>query len=170
MHARRIQRPSRLIATSLGVALATVAAAAAAGCGDDDDDVDEIAFPADYAATYTEVRDCRASGDHDLNNIRVLTDPAATTAYQGRTQPFPIGAIVLKEEHDFADVDCTGPVTQWTVMQRLADDSSPTTLDWRWQRVDRDRNLATEDDPRCFNCHVGCGNPPDGYDGTCTIP
>ena len=151
----------------LGVALA-VATAVAAGC--DGGDEPAPAFPADYAATYVEVRGCRGSADHDLRRIRVLADPAALAPYQTRSAPFPPGAIVLKAEHDFADDDCTGPVVEWTVMTRLAAGTAPGLLDWSWQRVDGDRRVVSEDEPRCAGCHADCGGPPDGHDGTCAVP
>src|SRR5690606_4162116 len=97
-----------------GVCIGTTLAVA---CGDPDGDepaADAVAFPADYASTYSEVRDCRQSGDHDLNNIRVVADSAAVGPYQDRSTPFPTGSIVLKEEFEFDDVDCTGEVKQWT--------------------------------------------------------
>ncbi len=120
------------------------------------EDVEPV-FPADYA--YTEVRDCRASADHDLNKIRILADAASLGPYRDRDAPFPEGAIILKEEFDFADGDCTGPVIQWTVMQRVADD-------WYWQKVSANRTVVSEDEPRCINCHAACG----GYLGTCAVP
>jgi hypothetical protein len=127
-------------------------------------------FPEDYAASYREVRDCRGSGDHDLHNIRILADPAAITPYENRTDPFPEGAVVLKEEYDFGDLACEGEVVQWTVMQRLASGSSPSTLDWAWQQIDFDRRVVAEDLPRCIQCHQACDAPPDGYTSTCAMP
>lgn len=130
------------------------------------DDV-EPTFPASYAATYTEVRNCRSSSDHDLHRIRVLADPAALGPYQTRTAAFPVGAIVLKAEYDFADVTCSDDPVEWTVMQKSA---SPEALGWVWQRVGADRTVTTENDPSCITCHTSCGVAPDGYDGTCTMP
>jgi hypothetical protein len=138
-------------------------------CGDDTAPVEPL-FPANYADTYTEVRDCRQSGDHDLNIVRILADPAALAAYSDRMDAFPPGAIVLKEEYEFGDVDCEGPIRQWTAMEKLEVGADATNLDWFWQRVDADRRVATQNDPRCASCHRGCGVPPDGYDGTCTVP
>jgi hypothetical protein len=125
-------------------------------------------FPEDYASTYVEVRDCRGSGDHDLNNIRVLADPAALVPYRDRLDAFPEGAVVLKEEHGFEDVDCTGTPVGWTVMVRRAS-GSDETLGWQWQKVDADRGVVSEDDSRCVNCHSECV-PPDGYEFSCAIP
>lgn len=146
---------------------------AMSGCPADDVDDDagvEPDFPADYLDSYVEVRNCRGSGDHDLNNIRILASPSALAPYQDRVEPFPEDAVVLKEEYDFGDLTCEGPIKQWTVMRRLADDSSPDTLDWAWQRVDLSRKVVDEDAARCINCHSGCGVAPDGYDWTCAMP
>ena len=85
----------------------------------------EPVFPADYASSYTEVRDCRRSPEHDLAYIRVLASEDAREVYQTRTGDFPEGAVVLKEEH--ADADCTD-LTGWAVMRREGGD-------WRWQEV-----------------------------------
>ncbi len=137
-----------------------------AACGDDGTPV----FPDDYEATYTEVRDCRQSGDHDLNNIRVLADPAALGPYRDRVTPFPEGAVVIKVQYEFGDTDCSGEVQRVTAMEKLAVGSDPANLDWFWQSVDGNGRVLDEQLPRCAGCHQGCGEPPDGYDGTCTIP
>ena len=149
-------------------ALACVAACAStlAACGGDDA---LPVFPADYAASYQEVRACRSSTDHDLHRIRVLADPAALGPYRARDVDFPVGATVLKAEYDFGDTTCSGPVVTWTVMQRAA--TGPAIqLGWRWQKVDGDRTVVTENEGRCLGCHAECGVPPDGYLGTCTEP
>ncbi len=127
-------------------------------------------FEADYSESFVEVRDCRGSGDHNLSNIRVLANPAALEPYEGRVDPFPVDAILLKEEYDFGDVFCTGSITQWTVMRRLADGSSPDTLDWSWQRVDLSRTVLEADGSACVGCHQSCGVEPIGYGWTCAIP
>jgi hypothetical protein len=137
---------------------------ALAACGQD---ASTPAFRADYAASYVEVRDCRSSADHDLHKIRILADRAALAPYRDRTAGFPTGAIVLKEEYDFADGDCTGPVIEWTVMEKLA---TSDNLGWSWQRVDADRDVVTENDTRCITCHTQCGVAPDGYLSTCAVP
>ena len=164
---------SRLRPSSYRAALAACLCLVTSGCaGDDvgDDSGVEPDFPADYADDYVEVRNCRGSGDHDLNNIRILAGPSAITPYNGRSEPFPPGAIVLKEEFDFGDLACEGPIKQWTVMRRLEDGSAPDTLDWSWQRVDAERKVVDVDAARCINCHSGCGIEPDGYEWTCAMP
>jgi hypothetical protein len=139
-------------------------------CGSGDDVDIEPLFPTNYESTYLEVRNCRQSGDHDLNNIRILADPTGVASYRDRLENFPVGAIVLKEEYEFDDRDCTGPVKQWTVMQRLPDDVNPSALDWDWQKVAGTGRVVEENTPLCYGCHTGCGFAPDGFDGTCTVP
>ncbi len=123
-------------------------------------------FPADYATSYVEVRDCRRSGDHDLHWIRVLAEPEAAAIYASRAGRFPEGALVLKEEYDFADDTCAGPIVEWTSMRRLAGGERGG---WAWQRVSAEREVTSEDEPRCIGCHQQCGQGPDGHDGTCAI-
>lgn len=143
----------------------------AVACSDDGGTPTETAvFPADYAATYQEVRNCRASLDHDLMRIRVVASPDAIGTYTSRTGEFSPGAIVLKEEYDGGDTDCTGPVSRFSVMQKLDAGEAPDELDWTWQRVDTDRNVVTESVKRCVQCHTDCGKPPEGYAGTCAVP
>jgi hypothetical protein len=148
------------------VVVASLAAAGGAGCGGD------VApeFPASYAATYVEVRGCRPSGDHELHSVRILADPLAWPTYTRRDARFAEGAVVLKEEYDFADPACAGPIVEWTVMRRLAGEASGARAGWAWQRVAADRAVISEDEPRCIGCHLQCGQPPDGHDGTCAMP
>jgi hypothetical protein len=128
---------------------------------------DDPRFPSDYATTYTEVRNCRRSADHDLHYVRILADPDALVPYRDRMAPFPVGSIVLKEEYDFADGDCTGELLQWTVMQKTA---SPPRLGWDWQRVGADRSIKSDNSSLCSNCHSNCTADENGYDSTCATP
>jgi hypothetical protein len=128
----------------------------------DDAPTEQPFYPADYAATYTEVRDCRFSIDHDSQRVRVLADPAAVDTYTSRTGTFAPGAVILKEQYDKADMTCSGPIKQITVMKRLDGD-------WAWQRVLAGR-VSVEDPTNCINCHADCGVPPVGFEGTCTAP
>ncbi|MEO7735600.1 MAG: cytochrome P460 family protein [Kofleriaceae bacterium] len=144
---------------------------ALAACGGGDDGgVQTTLFPAAYAASYVKVRPCRPSADHDLNNVTVLVDPDAVSAYMARDRPFPTGSVVVKAEYDFGDTDCTGPITLWTVMVQLPAGSAPSTIDWHWQKIDANRDVTTDNEPRCIGCHTTCGGPPDGYAGTCSAP
>lgn len=151
------------------VVASLVAALAVSGCADDAPSGPEPSFPADYLATYTEVRDCRNSIEHELSRVRVLADAAALGPYQGRDADFPVGSVVLKVEHDGSDTDCSGEPVRWTVMTRLAAGSSPETLDWYWQEVSASRRVTSENEARCVGCHTSCGVPPEGYLGTCTV-
>lgn len=137
-------------------------------CGDAEPAKEAPFFPADYAASYVEVRDCRPSGDHLLSPVRVLAEPAAATAYLERDRGFDAGVLLMKAEYDFADPECQGDIVRWTLMRRLLEGSSPATLDWDWQEVDAARRVVSTNDSRCIGCHTACGVAPVGYLGTCT--
>jgi len=130
----------------------------------------EPLFPADYAQSYTLVRDCRLSVEHDLTRIRVLASPSALATYQSRTGEFAEGALLLKEEYEYAQEDCSGPIQGWTLMQKLSAGSSPETLDYHWQKVNTQRQVTSDDEARCISCHTGCGSSKEGYLNTCAIP
>ncbi len=85
--------------------------------------------------------------------------------YMARDEPFPVGSILLKEE--YARDDCTD-LDGYTVMRREPPGYDPESGDWHWQRLDTNRRV-TEDGlvERCRSCHADCGEPPDGWDGTC---
>lgn len=127
----------------------------------------EPAFPVDYTRSFVEVRNCRTSSEHDSHNIRILASPSALAPYQNRDAGFPLGAMLLKEERDFGDVDCSGPVLLWTVMTRSPDAGADG---WHWQSVSAERRVLTTNEGRCIGCHAGCGQSPDGYQGTCAVP
>jgi len=126
-------------------------------------------FPADYADTYVEVRNCRQSSDHDFRRIRILAGPTALEPYNTRQGMFPVDAIVIKEEYEFGDDNCAGPIIEWTAMQRT---DGVAQYAWSWQRVSPERKVTDDVDSieRCINCHAACGVPPDGFDGTCALP
>lgn len=123
-------------------------------------------FPANYRDTYVQVRRCQPSGDHDLNNVRVLTNPGAESVYVGHLGHFEQGDVVLKEEFAFGDVDCAGDVVRWTAMVRGARPTADTR-GWAWQTVDPRRRVTESNGSTCIGCHAACGLPPDGYEGTC---
>lgn len=141
-------------------------------CGGDDGGGGEPSvLPADYAASYQEVRNCRFSLEHAQVRIRVLASPDALTSYNGRAAPFPAGSIVVKEQYRDDDMACEGPIDRFTVMQKVATGSDPDNLDWVWQEVDT--KLDVIENPLlkgCPQCHSDCGKPPEGFDGTCTVP
>lgn len=149
------------------VAFYLLLAAALAGCGGDDGPVSLI--PTNYTASFTEVRDCRRSGDHDFEYIRILADASAAGPYLAREGQIPEGAMLIKEQYDASDQTCAGEIVQWTLAKRLPIGSSPETLDYEWQRVLADGRVD-DDSQGCVNCHSDCGVPPDGFDGTCALP
>jgi hypothetical protein len=128
----------------------------------------EVAFPADYADSYVEVRDCRKSADHELEFVRILADSSARAPYQQRAGGFPDGAVVLKEQYDVADDTCAGPVLQWTVM--VKNSAASGRLGWDWQRVDAERRVVSNDLASCSGCHQACTGSGLGYDATCADP
>jgi hypothetical protein len=140
-----------------------------AGCGGDGSEAAPL-FPASYATSYVQVRECRASADHDLSRVRVLADRQAAPIYLSREGDFPEGSIVLKAEYDFSDMDCSGEIQRWTAMRREAAGSAEDTLGWSWQKVDAERKVLSQDDSRCVGCHTTCGSAPDGFLGTCSVP
>jgi hypothetical protein len=147
-------------------------AALALGCSDDAEnppgEVEQPLFAESWATDYTEVRDCRKSGDHDLNYIRVVASDVALATYQNRDQPFPVESILLKPE--YADDGCTDLVG-YTVMKKGEAGSSEATGDWVFQRVGSDGLVDTKADlQRCTGCHTSCGVAPDGHDWTCAVP
>ena len=164
------------------LALVVLALTGACGCGDDDgggsidgappDAGPEPIFPADYATSYTKVRDCRSSTSHDFHSIVIWADPDAANPYLDRDAPFPVGSIVLKEEYDIGDTECTGDVVEYAVMQRLEPGSAPDVqLDWFWQELDENSEVISENSSLCFGCHDDCdGDPTDSYENTCAEP
>lgn len=146
------------------------AALCVAACGGDPDPSGPPSLvPANYKATFTEVRDCRRSGDHDFNYIKIFADPTSLDAYMTRTGNIPEGGLLLKEQYDPSDETCEGPIMQWTLMKRLPVGTDPEALDYAWQRV-YDTGEVIERYKGCFECHTTCGVPPDGFDGTCALP
>lgn len=146
-----------------------IAALLAAACADPASPAPIAAFPADYAASYEEVRSCRKSADHELDFVRVLADPSALGPYRDRSSAFPDGAVVLKEQYEPDDASCSGPIAAWTVMRKNA--AATARSGWDWQRVAADRSVVEADTASCRGCHAGCtgaGQP--GYDFTCAEP
>ncbi|HEY0251574.1 MAG TPA: cytochrome P460 family protein [Kofleriaceae bacterium] len=127
-------------------------------------------FPADYATTYMEVRDCRPSIDHDGENVRVMASPTALAPYTNRTDPFPDGAIIVKEQYARTDSTCSGAIQDYSVMMRVENGDAPLLPQWDWQHVDANRGVISEDIKRCTSCHADCAHQGVGYAGTCEEP
>ena len=144
------------------------AAAALSACGTDPSQ--KPLFPPDYATSYQQVRTCQSSLEHNLMNVKVFASPEAVTPYTGRAAPYPTGAILLKEEYDRNDTSCAGAVVFVTAIERLDTGSSAKTIDWHWQKVDAAGKVLSDNDMACIACHTDCGQPPMGYEGTCSMP
>ncbi len=137
----------------------------------------EPLWPADYAASYTQVRPCRRSIDHDLGYVTIHANPSSNEAYAKRDAPFPVGSTILKVEYD--DEECT-TLRGFTVMLREPAGYDPGFGDWHWQKADAartvfldgKRSMPPANPPtaidRCARCHDDCGKAPDGFDGTCS--
>lgn len=159
---------------SLRISLAAAALILFAACvpgtgadaGVDAGPVADPFFAEDVEGSYTEVRDCRSSIEHELRYIRVFADDVAHEPYTTRPDGgFPEDAIVVKVE--YADDGCTD-VIGYTAMKRLADGASPEALDWHWQEANGNQKVFS-DGPllRCVGCHERCDG---AYDATCTEP
>jgi hypothetical protein len=129
-------------------------------------------FP-ENVADWQEGRACMFSHEHELRTIRVVTDEAAAVPYQAldAQNPYPVGATLVKLEFD--DENCK-ELLGYTAMQKLPRGGTEVGSDWRWQRVDVERNVV-EDGllPRCVSCHEQhctwpiCGYERCGFDLTC---
>ena len=115
--------------------------------GEGGDDRAEPVFPADYAATYIEVRDCRASGDHDLNNIRDPRRSGGARAVPGPRRCRSRSARSCSRRSTTSPTPtCAGPITQWTVMRRAPGGSSPDArLDLAARRRSSARSSAEDE-------------------------
>ncbi len=123
--------------------------------------------PANWSESYSEVRACRRSGEHDLNFVRVFAAPGITEAYRSRSGPLPADETILKVE--YADPDCR-EVTGYTSMRKDADPAFRDSDGWRFQRTNLSREVIDLDkEARCIGCHRAC-QAPDGHDWTCTDP
>ncbi len=153
----------------VGLAVTLAGAVALAGCGGDEGGPQppgpDPFFPADFLTTYTQVRDCRFSVEHDLHSIQVYINPEAAKAYTDSIYPFAAGTICVKPE--YTDPQCS-QIAAYAVMRKGPPGTAPDGGDWEWQIVGADlkvvRSAQTEG---CVDCHALCTN---GRDFTCTDP
>jgi sugar lactone lactonase YvrE len=126
----------------------------------------EPIVPADYAASYVEVRDCRFSLEHGGVYIRVLTSPEAAQPYLKNASPLPVGSVVVKEE--YSDGECEAEeLLRWRAMRKEAPGFDPQDGDWHWQWLTPRREVVYNEKSTCIGCHVR----PDclGRDYMCTL-
>jgi hypothetical protein len=122
-------------------------------------------FPADFAQTYLEMRNCRHSHEHELRHIRVFASPGAQLPYKNLhlATPYPEGATLVKLEYELAGCN-PADLVEYTVMYKGKGGEG----DWFWQRVSVDRMVDEEGTLRdCINCHRVHCSPPFGYDLSC---
>jgi len=169
------RRPSPSRAPASGVlACCALCGCALLGCdgsssGSDAGDAPEprAVFPADFAETYREIRDCRNSHEHELHYIRVQVSEDAEAPYAALSPdvPYPPGATLVKVEYD--DEECR-TLVGYTAYRKLAPGENPEGGDWWWQKLDAEQHVLEEGAPwRCLNCHMVHCAPPYGYDLTC---
>jgi hypothetical protein len=132
---------------------------------------------AEVERDFVEVLGCRHSHEHELRHVRILADPAAAEIYErcvltglgGRcdVDAFPPGSLFVKYEYDLPDCP-PWELLSYTASLRLEDHSYPEGLDWHWQRVTPNLQVAEDGaPPRCIQCHVDHCSPPDGLDLRC---
>jgi len=156
-----VNRTFVVSAVALAIAVCSVA------CGTESSG-DPPLYPLDYRKTYQEVRNCRFSIEHNSVRIRVLASPDAVGPYTTRSEPFPAGAVVLKEEFDEDDTTCAKMLRRVTVMRKLPVGTAPGDLDWEWQETDETHEPTGRPIRGCTTCHADCSMM--GFDGTCTVP
>jgi hypothetical protein len=127
-------------------------------------------FDEDYLDSYSVVRDCRRSMDHDGLFIRIYANDVAADVYNARTGALPDGSTFIKEEHTDSTCNEAGLVG-WAVMRRVAG-SRPESDDWQFQFVDTaERELSANVREGCVSCHLNdCLGSGPGFDGTCAMP
>jgi sugar lactone lactonase YvrE len=112
----------------------------------------EPILPADYQASFVEVRNCRFSFEHGGVYIRVLTDPGSAELYQANASLLPVGSVVVKEEYSSGDCG-TGDLVRWRAMRKEAPGYDPEDGDWHWQMLTPRREVAQDTKATCIGCH-----------------
>ncbi len=113
----------------------------------------EPILPADYRASYLEVRNCRFSLEHGGVYIRVLASPEAAAAYQANANPLPAGAVIVKEE--YGDDQCeASELLRWRAMRKESPGFDPADGDWHWQYLTARREVVYNDKGTCISCHL----------------
>jgi hypothetical protein len=118
-------------------------------------------LPSDGVASYRQVRTCRPSVTHNSNYMVVYANALAQSDYLAGNYPLLQGSTIVTAETDQAN--CTGG-TGFTLMFKEALGYNPAAGDWRWQKLDAQREVLQDGRVQeCINCHAKCGP----YDYTC---
>lgn len=166
-------------ATLSALALLGALSLALTGCDDDPEvaaDAGVPVFPADYLSSFTEVRDCRQSIEHELEYVRLLV-PADQAAEISRCMTpgttcdaaLPVGTLLVKPQ--YLDPGCTD-LLRVTAARRETAAAAGDRAAWRWQEVTAAGAVTVDGDgsegaaARCVGCHAAC-DP--GWDLRCVM-
>ncbi len=160
--ARGLADPRSLRCALMIIALS--AAVFAVSCGGDsnptppDPDPVDPFFAEDFAQSYTLVRDCRFSTDHNLSKVRVYVNAVGAQNYLDGTYPLPVGTIAVKVLTNGQAADCAGAAEEIVAMRKGVPGTAPTYGDWEWQAVNPDRSVRLSGQlfDQCIACHSSC--------------
>ena len=111
-------------------------------------------FPANYRASFTEVRGCRFSAAHGGVNVRVWANAIGAQPYVDLANPLPQDTVVVKEEFNGPDCNDDSTLVQWRAMRKEAPGFDPVDGDWHWQRVSPQRVVVFDTKDTCISCHA----------------
>jgi len=124
-----------------------------------------------------EVVPCRASHDHELNNVRTFVNRSAVEMFQRCvlvpdahcTEPFPVGTLFVKWEYELPGCDPVD-LKGYTANVKLPAGSYPEGHDWHWQRLTPRLKVVEDGAPMtCLLCHIDHCRAPYGHDLHCTL-
>jgi hypothetical protein len=143
-----------------------VACAFGGTCETPDPTVEPIA-PADYRTSFTQVRDCRFSIEHDGVQIRVWANDIAMAAYLAEENPLPVGSVIVKEEFIGDNCDDDPDLNILSVMRKETSGFDNEDNDWHFQEINpTSRAVITNTKTDCIECHR---NDCSARDYMCTV-
>lgn len=126
----------------------------------------EPIYPADYRTSFTQVRDCRFSIEHDGVNIRVWANDIALAAYLAEADELPVGSVIIKEEFAGGTCDSDDDLTLISAMRKEDPGFDSEDRDWHFQEVTpSDRRVVNNSKTDCTECHRTC----EDRDYMCTV-
>ncbi len=144
--------------------LLSVSLLLALGCAEEGDPTTPPLYPVDFAATYTEVRDCRPTNDHGFGSfIRVYANPEAAAAYTAGSYPFAVGTTLVKGI--YVDERCT-ELESVSAMKKVGAAENSASA-WEWQETAPSGAPLADRKKLCTSCHTSCT---EGRDMACTDP
>ena len=117
-------------------------------------DEQDIIFPENFRESFTVVRDCRNSIEHEAT-VRVWINAIGEAGYLDDAATLPEGTIVIKEEFA-AGADCDdADLAFWSVMRKEPAGFDPAANDWRFQEVAApNRRISLDGKSTCIDCHT----------------